>query len=312
MNSEFDTLMSFREWGMVVILSIVWGGSFFFVGVVVDDLPPLSIVVVRVGLAAIALQVIVYLRGASFLSHARYWREFVGMGLLNNAIPFSLIVWGQGHIASGLASILNATTPIFTVVVAHYLISDERMTFNKIIGVTLGFGGVIVMIGPELVTGLGNNLLAQFAILGAALSYAFAGAFGRRFKRLGVPPVTVATGQVTASTILLLPLCLWLEQPWTLPIPGVQTLLSLVALALISTAFAYILFFKILAAAGATNLSLVTLLVPVSAILLGMLVLGENLEVTHFMGMGIIAFGLLAIDGRVITVLTGGKSAAVE
>lgn len=136
----------------------------------------------------------VYLRGISFISYGKHWRDFVGMGVLNNAIPFSLIVWGQGHIASGLASILNAMTPIFTVVVAHYLISDERMTTNKVIGVILGFGGVVVMIGPELVTGLGDDLLAQFAILGATLSYAFAGAFGRRFKRLGIPPVTVATG----------------------------------------------------------------------------------------------------------------------
>ncbi len=290
----------------------MFGGSFFFSGVAVGELPPLTIVVSRVGLAAIALHIFVRLNGISFLTYGKHWRDFAGMGLLNNAIPFSLIVWGQTHIASGLASILNATTPIFTVVVAHYLISDERMTANRVIGVLLGFGGVAIMIGPELLTGLGEDLLAQLAILGAALSYGFASVFGRRFKRLGVPPVVVATGQVTASTLILLPLCLWAEQPWTLPLPGTGTILSVIALALLSTAFAYILFFRILAAAGATNLSLVTLLVPVSAVLLGMLVLGESLDVTHFIGMGVIALGLTAIDGRAITVLTGGKSAVAE
>lgn len=298
MNQGINTTMTFREWGMIFILAVVFGGSFFFVGVAVNELPPLSIVVLRVGIAAVALQVFLYFCGIRFLFYGRHWRDFLGLGLLNNAIPFSLLVWGQTHIASGLASILNATTPIFTVVVVHFLTSDERMTPNKIIGVMLGFAGVVFMIGPEFLVGFGENLFAQIAVLGAALSYGFAAAFGRRFKRLDVPPVAVATGQVTASSIVLLPLCLWIDQPWTIAMPGMGTVLSVLSLALVSTAFAYILFFRVLSSAGATNLSLVTLLVPVSAILLGTLVLGERLMVSQFIGMGIIAMGLLAIDGR--------------
>ncbi|NQV43554.1 MAG: DMT family transporter, partial [Rhodospirillales bacterium] len=179
-------------------------------------------------------------------------------------------------------------------------------------GVFLGLGGVVIMIGPELLTGLGDNLFAQLAVLGAALCYGFASVFGRRFKPLAIPPVAVATGQVTASAIFLLPLCLWVDQPWTLPLPGTWTMLSVAGLALLSTAFAYILFFKILAASGAINLSLCTLLVPVSAIVLGMLVLGERLEALHFVGMGIIALGLVAIDGRVVTALARTQGASAE
>lgn len=297
---------------MLILLSVAFGGSFFFTGVAVRELPPLSIVVLRVSLAAVALHVFLRLTGVNFLSYGKHWRDFAGMGLLNNAVPFSLIVWGQTHIASGLASILNATTPIFTLIVAHYLVSDERMTPNKMLGVILGLGGVVIMLGPELLAGLGDDLFAQLAILGAALSYGFAAAFGRRFKRLEIPPVTVAAGQVTASAFLLAPLCLWVDQPWALPMPGTWTILSIIGLAILSTAIAYILFFNILASAGATNLSLCTLLVPVSAILLGMLVLGERLNMTHFLGMGIIALGLVAIDGRAFRMLRKAQETPAE
>ncbi|NQV46113.1 MAG: DMT family transporter, partial [Rhodospirillales bacterium] len=207
--------MSLREWGVLITLSIVFGGSFFFSGVAVKELPPFTIVVLRVGLAAVALHIFLRISGVNFFTYGKHWREFAGMGVLNNVIPFSLIVWGQTHIASGLASILNATTPIFTLIVAHYLVSDERMTINKMIGVFLGLGGVVIMIGPELLTGLGDDLFAQLAVLSAALCYGFASVFGRRFKRLAIPPVAVATGQVTVSAILLLPVCLWVDQPWT-------------------------------------------------------------------------------------------------
>ena len=289
------------EWGMLVGLSVLWGGSFLFNGILVPELPPFTIVTARVALAAIALHVIVRMTGHSMPRHRQAWGAFFGMGFLNNVIPFLLIVWGQTHIASGLASILNATTPLFAVVVAHFLTADEKMTGNRLIGVIVGFAGVALMIGPSVLASLGgSNALAQLAVLGAAFSYSLAGIFGRRFRRMGLAPIIPAAGQVTASAILLLPIALFVDRPWTLAMPSTETWLALAGLAILSTAIAYVLFFRILATAGATNLMLVTFLIPVSAILLGALILGEDLQAKHFIGMAMIAIGLAAIDGRLL------------
>ncbi|HEV7318028.1 MAG TPA: DMT family transporter [Ensifer sp.] len=293
-------VMGAREWGMLITLSILWGGSFFFIGIAVKALPPITIVALRVSLAAIALLLIIRLMGLSMPRDRRVWLAFFGMGLLNNLIPFSLIVWGQTHIASGLASILNATTPLFGVIVAHLLTDDEKLTVNRFAGVAVGFLGVAMMIGPAALGGLGSNLLAQLAILGAALSYSLAGVFARRFKRMGVAPIVTATGQVSASSIMLVPLSLLIDHPWTLPMPGLDVWAAIIGIALISTALAYVLFFRILETAGVTNLMLVTFLIPVSAILLGAMFLGETLEPKHFLGMTLIAAGLAAIDGRLL------------
>ena len=295
---QISRTMGPAQWATLVILSILWGGSFFFVEVAVTALPPFTIVLVRVGLAAIALHLFLFAKGSPVPFGLGLWGAFLVMGLINNVVPFSLLVWGQTQIASGLASILNATTPIFAVLVAHFLTSDEKITGGRLAGVVIGFAGVTVMIGPAALAGLGANLLAQLACLGAALSYGFAASFGRRFVRMGVSPVQTAAGQVTASTLILLPLSMTVDRPWTLPAPGMDAVASVVALALLSTAVAYILYFRLLASAGATNITLVTLLVPVSAILLGGLILGERLAPEHFTGMALIALGLAAIDGR--------------
>lgn len=285
-------------WAMLIALSLLWGGSFLFVGIAVRDLPPFTIVVLRVGLAALALWALLALAGGRMPRGATVWTAFLAMGLLNNAIPFALIVWGQTQIASGLAAILNATTPIFTVLVAHVLTSDERLSAAKGLGVVLGFLGAAIMIGGAALGGLGTAVWAQIAILGAALSYAFAGVYGRRFKAMGVTPLATAAGQVTGSTLLLLPLALVVDRPWSLPMPSGETAASVLALALLSTALAYLLYFRILAAAGATTLLLVTFLIPPSAILMGWLVLDEALELRHFAGLALILAGLAAIDGR--------------
>jgi drug/metabolite transporter (DMT)-like permease len=290
--------MGLIEWTLLITLSILWGGSFFFVGISVLGLPPFTIVVLRVGLAAIALNAIVHMMGFRMPMYRRVWTAFFGMGLLNNMIPFSLIVWAQTHIASGLASILNATTPLFTVIVAHLLTKDERMTVWRFTGVVVGFTGVVLIIGPEALQGLGADIVAQIAILTAALSYAFAGIFGRRFRAMGIAPLVTATGQLTASTIVMIPLAIVVDRPWMLPMPGLEIWGAVLGLVLLSTALAYILYFRILATAGATNVLLVTFLIPVSAILLSTTILGEQLEPKHFTGMGIIGLGLAMIDGR--------------
>jgi len=291
--------MTPRDWGLLLTLSLLWGGSFFFVGVAVHALPPLTIVALRVGLAAPVLWLAIRALGVPVPRDLRVWAAFLVMGVLNNVIPFSLIVWGQTQIASGLASILNATTPLFTVVVAGVLLADERLSPRKVGGVMVGFVGVVVLIGWDTL-GLadGTPVLAQVAILGASVSYAFAGTFGRRFARLGVTPMVTAAGQVTGSSLVLVPLALVVDQPWTLPTPSAAVVASMVALAVVSTALAYGLYFRILGTAGATNLLLVTFLIPVTANLLGILVLGETLGGEHVVGMALIGLGLAVMDGR--------------
>lgn len=293
------------EWGMLLTLAVVWGGSFFFNEIAVRELPVFTVVAFRVAVAALILFIVLRLRGERMPGGGVIWSAFFGMGLLNNAIPFSLIVWGQQHIASGVASILNAATPLFTVIFAHFLTSDERMTGGKLAGVLVGFLGVAVMIGFEALHSLGTNVVAQIVCLAGAVSYAFAGIFGRRFRLMGVTPMVTATGQVIASSVILLPLVMVMDQPWTLPAPSPRAIGALVGVAAISTALAYVLYFRILATAGATNLLLVTFLIPVSAILLGTLFLGEVLHAKHFAGMALIGVGLAAIDGRPWKIVRG-------
>lgn len=291
--------MTTRDWLLLIGLSILWGGSFFFIGVAVQALPPFTIVAARVGLAMLVLLVVLRAMKIDLPRGGSLWLAFIGLGLLNNVIPFTLFVWAQAQVPSGLASILNATTPISTVLVAHVVTTDEKLTPNRLLGVLLGFAGVAAMLGPDLLSGLGDNLLAQGACLLATLSYACAAIYGRRFGRLGIAPLVTAAGQLVVSTALMLPLALLIEQPWWLPFPGWPALAAVIGLAVVSTAFAYVIYFRIMGTAG-SNVNLVTLLVPVSAILLGVLVLNEALLPRHLFGFAVIAAGLAAIDGRVL------------
>lgn len=290
--------MTLAEWGLLLALALVWGGSFFFNEVALRDLPVLTVVAGRVALGALILLGLLRLRGERLPRGGGIWAAFAVMGLMNNALPFSLIVWGQQHIASGVASILNAATPLFTVLLAHVLTRDERMTGGKVAGVLIGFAGVAVMIGAGVLRDLGTDLVAQTLCLCGALSYALAGIFGRRFRAMGIGPMATATGQVIASSLMLLPLVLMIDRPWSLPPPGLAAIGALIGVAALSTALAYTLYFRLLATAGATNLLLVTFLVPASAILLGTMVLGEVLLPRHMAGMALIGAGLAAIDGR--------------
>ena len=289
------------EWILLIILSILWGGSFFFSKVALAELGPFTIVLVRVGIAAVVLNLVVIATGRRMPTSLKTWGLFLIMGALNNVIPFSLIFWGQTQIPSSLASILNATAPLWTVLLAHVFTKDERLTASRIGGVLFGLGGAVVMIGPDALRGPGLNVLAQLAILGAALSYAFAGIFGKRFARLS--PYESAAGQVACATLLMIPIALVIDRPWQALAPNVTTTSALLALGLLSTAVAYVIYFRLLATAGATNLLLVTFLIPVSAVLLGTAILGEVLAPRHFLGMGLISLGLAAIDGRLIASL---------
>lgn len=289
------------EWLLLLSLSLLWGGTFLFAEIALDEVRPFTLVLGRVGIAALILIVAVYATGHHMPRSLAAWLPFLVMGALNNLIPFSLIFWGQIEITGGLAAILNATTPLFTVLLAHVLTRDERITPCRLAGLVLGIAGVVVMIGPEALRGLGLHLLAQIAVLGAALSYAFASIYGRRFR--GQQPLVSAAGMLCASTLIMLPTALLLDRPWTGPLPGVTTWAAILGLAILGTALAYILYFRLLATAGATNLMLVTFLIPVSAILLGGAVLDERLDPEHFLGMTLIALGLAAIDGRPLRTL---------
>jgi len=290
--------MNTVEWGLLILLSAVWGGSFFFNQVAVAELPPLSVVAVRVAGASLILFMVLRMLGIALPRDRRVWAAFLIMGLLNNAIPFTLIVWGQTQIASGVAAILNASTPVFTVILANFLTSDEPMTGRRMAGVLLGLAGVAAMIGGSAVEALGGEFLAKIAVLGAAVSYSLASIFGRRFGTMDMAPMATATGQVMMSSLILVPLALLFDRPWTLPMPSGAALGSLAGIASISTALAYVVYFRLLATAGATNLMLVTLLVPVTAIVLGVAFLGEVLMPRHLVGMALIAAGLATIDGR--------------
>ncbi len=215
-------VMSVLDWGLLFFLSILWGGSFFFGKVALSELKPFTIVLGRVCIAAIVLNVIVRATGNTMPSSTKAWGAFLIMGLLNNLIPYSLIFWGQLQIASSLAAILNATTPIWAILLAHILTSDERLTVNRMVGVSISLAGVIVIIGLDALKGLGTNIVAQLAVVGAAVSYSFAGIYGKRFK--GMPPIVTATGQLTGTTIMMIPLALIIDKPWTLPIPSTHVL----------------------------------------------------------------------------------------
>ena len=289
--------MSAFDWARLLLLGAIWGGSFFFARIAVAEMHPLTLVLFRVMIAAAALHVYLSIRGPSFRLALPVAGSLLVLALVNNVLPFSLIFAGQTEMGAGLASVLNSTTPFWTILIANAVTSDEKLSPNKVAGVLLGTAGVAVMVGPGVVASLGGPVWAKLALIGASLSYAVALVFARRFK--GVPPAIVATGQLTASTIVMIPVVLLWNGPAGLFAASPPVWAAVVALALISTAFAYILYFGLIGSAGATNASLVTLIVPVSAILLGFVFLGERLELFEIAGMLLIALGLLIIDGRI-------------
>ena len=299
------TVMNRSDWLILLVLALIWGGAFLFIGVAVRHVQPLTYVWLRLTIAAAGMWLFLKARGQRLDLPRQVWGSILLLALLNNAIPFALFGWGQTHIASGLASILNATTPIWGVVVAHFLTQDERMTPRKVAGVLLGFGGVATMIGPSLLSDLGAGALAELACVIAGLSYALAAVWARRFRKLGISPFSVTTGQLTAGALMMLPVSMIVDRPWTHAFPPVSAWAAITALALMCTALGYVLYFRLINHAGATNALLVTLLVPPVAILLGALFLDETLAPQDFAGLALIALGLAAIDGRLLSAFSG-------
>ena len=303
--------MTPREWGLLALLSLLWGGSFFFVAVAVKELPPLTLVALRVGLAAALMWASAPLIGVSPPKSMRAVAALAVLGFGNNALPFALIAWGQTHLPSGLASILNAATPLFTVLAAHVLTAEEKLSGLKLFGTIAGIAGVASLLGPDLLWGgAAINVWAELAVLGAALSYALSAIFARRVRSLDLRPIDIAAGQATAAAVFLAPLALAIDRPWTMPMPSEAVVASVLAIAAFSTALAYIIYFRILAGAGATNVLLVTLLVPVTSVILGALILHERLMMRQFFGFALIALGLAFIDGRELRALLRNRNNA--
>ena len=288
--------MTPSTWAMLLLLAAIWGASFLFGRIAVQEIPPLTLVLMRVSLAALAIWLFLLVKRRKITLTKWFAIHIIGMAILNNIIPFTMILNGQKEIGSGLASIVNAMTPIWTVIIANFLTTDERMTARKTLGILAGFCGVAILMGADIWSGLRASAWAQASVLIATVSYGFAGVYGKRFK--GIDPVLVAAGQLTASTLFMALIVLATGDASALKYPSNLVLWSVAGLAIPCTAFAYVLFFKILQKAGATNVSLVTFLVPVSAIVLGIIFLNETLTVWQLAGMAMIAFGLSILDGR--------------
>ena len=295
------------DWVQICLLATVWGLSFFLTEICLRELHPATVAAGRVATAALTLLILARLAGHRMPARLADWAPLALMGLINNALPFSLIMWGQTRIDGGLASILNATTPLFTFVLAHFLTRDERMSRRGAAGITVGFLGALVLVGPGALAGLDAQSWGQFAVLGAAVCYACSGIYGRRLRHLS--PLVAAAGMTTAAALIMLPVAALLDRPWTAS-PDTATWTALLTLGLVSTAFAYILYFRILASAGATNVLLVTFLVPITALLLGTLILGERITLTALSGMLLIFAGLAVIDGRLLRLFSPSRQPA--
>jgi drug/metabolite transporter (DMT)-like permease len=294
------------EWAMLLSLSLIWGGSFLFNAVALRGFPPLTVVTLRVITGAASLWLIILVMGYAIPRDLRVWRRFFVMGILNNAIPFTLIVWGQQYITSGLASILNATTPLFAVLAANLALPDEKLTVTRLVGVFVGLLGVVLIMGTGEFRMAGQHLWAEVAVLGASISYALASVWGRKFAQ--IPPMVTAAGQVTASSLIMAPLALWIDAPWRGPSAEASAWAAAACLGVLSTAFAYGLYFAILKRSGATNIMLVTLLVVPSAVLLGAVFLGESISASDIAGLLAIGAGLALIDGSILRpMVMGGR-----
>lgn len=296
MKQRSGLTISGFDWALLIVLATLWGGSYFFGKVAVEDIGPMTVVLGRVVIAGVILYALMRLRRIPVPRSRDTWRQYLVMGALNSALPYTLIFWGETRIASGLAAILTAAVPIFTVIVAHFWTTDERLSPAKVLGIGLGMAGVIVIMRDDLHDLTGGSGIAKLAIVGATISYAISGTFGRRLK--GRDPIELAWGQMVTATVLMIPMVLIVDRPWATAEWHLDAVLSVLALAVLSTAVAYLIFFRVLASIGATNTSLVTFLIPVSSLVLGAAFLDEPFVAVQLIGMALIVAGMAVIDGR--------------
>lgn len=302
--------MSAADWGLTLLLSVIWGGAFFLIELGLRGFPPNTLVFLRMALAVPPMLLILKILGHHLPKDGKSWGQLFILGAINAALPFILFFWGQTQIDSGLASVLNATTPLWGVVTAHFLTRDEKATPARVAGVLLGMAGIIVMVGTEAMGGITGSVLAQLACITATLLYALAAVFGRTLSQSTMTPMVVATGQVITAAALMLPVALIVDHPWNLTVAGWDAWAGAIGLAVPCTAIAYFFYFKLIDSAGASNAMLLAFIMPVVAIILGVVALGETVDAKEIAGAALIALGLLAIDGRLLSKLRGASSPA--
>lgn len=294
--------MRLRDFGILFLLGSIWGASYLFIKVAVGVFPPATLVLGRVLIAGGLSWLILKLQGSGLPRDRRDWVSFAGTGLLNGALPYTLITWGEQFVDTGVAAILIASSPIFTVIFAQFFLPDERLTPSKALGILLGFLGVAALVGPDALRGVGDSLLGDVAIVAAAISYG-AAFIWTRLRMRQVAPMQATTGQLLMATLYILPVALIVDRPWTLDLaPTTQTLsaiLALLALAIVGTSLAYLLYYWLVRQVGATQTSLVTYISPFTSIVWGALLLGERLTASDFVGFALILAGLAVINGLV-------------
>ncbi len=288
------------SWAMIGAMSLLWGSAFLLIEIGLRSFAPNTLVFLRMAIAAPVMLVALFFLKERLPRDWSSWRQLFVLGALNAALPFILFFWGQQYLESGYASVLNATTPLWGVLVAHFLTTNEKATPPRIIGVLLGLAGIIVMVGPDAMGGLSQSLLAQIACLVSTLFYSFAAIYGRKLGQSSMTPMVVATGQVITAGLIMLPVMLWFDRPWEAAMPSMDSVLAAVALGIPATAIAYLFYFKTIDRAGASNAMLVAFIMPVVAIVLGVSFLGETLTGGQIAGTTLIALGLVAIDGRLL------------
>jgi drug/metabolite transporter (DMT)-like permease len=301
-NTGAALKMGAVEWGLIVLQSMLWGSSYFFIAVLSSEVPPLTIAALRTLPAAAVLLLIVLSLGYRLPATLAEWRLFVGFSVFNSVLPFLLIVWGQSRTTGGMAAILNATAPLFGIFLAHVLTHDEKLSWRKAAGILVGIVGVSVLMGRDVLAGASADLLARLALIAAPFLYVCASIFVRR-RLGGYPPFVIAAMQMTGSVFVAVPLALALDRPWEQAAPPVGAVAAIVAMGVLGSALPSLCHFTVLQRAGATNASLVTLIMPITPILLGGVFLGERLSATDVTGALIIAAALTMIDGRPLRVL---------
>ena len=288
--------MKLKNLLLLILLAGLWGPSFLFIKVAVAEIPPLTLVLGRVGIAAVLLTLFLYVQGKSLPRSRTIWRHLAVMGLVHNTIPFVLFGWGEQYIDSALASILNGTTPLFTIVLAHYFASNDRLTPLKLIGVLIGFAGLLLLITPSLTDGLQVTTLGLLAVALAAALYGVAIVYSRN-NLIGLPPLVAPAGQMIMATIYLLPLSLLVDRPFALPPLSSPVVWSMVALGVLGTAVAFVVYYRLLETAPASYVSMTTYIIPVFGVILGVLVLGEQLTWHAYAGFALILLGVMIVNG---------------
>lgn len=288
--------MGWRNFIWLLFLASLWGPSFLFIKVAVGEIPPITLAMMRVGLASILLYLILRVQGRNLPRPGPIWRNFAVMGFFANALPFALFSWGEIHIDSALAAILNGTTPLFTIVLAHLFIADDRLTPLKTGGILLGFGGLLMLIAPSLFEGVRATTWGLLAITLAAASYGVGIVYARK-KLRGLPPLVGPAAQLTMATLYLLPLSLLIERPLAMPAPSWAAIGSLLALATMGTAIAFVVYYHVMEQTSATYLSMVTYLVPVFGVILGVVVLNEQPGWNAYLGCALILLGVMVVNG---------------